>query len=334
MSDSRRWLRPLLGAGVACVFLYLIFQRVEWASVAAVWRSAAPAPLAVALLALAAGLFVRTFRWWWMLRALEPELPLQRCFRPFLLSLAVNNTMPLRAGDMVRALGFRDTLRSPPARVVGTLVIERLLDLAVLLVFFFVGLLGAAVAFPPALVKASVALGATCVAAILVLVVAPRALRPRVATLLRKGAVAKHGLGQRLAEAADHFFDTLALVQSPARALQLVVLSLLAWALEGGVFASVAWALHSEVSPLGPWFALATGTLATLIPSSPGYVGTFDYFAMLGLTAYGATRATATAFALLVHVFLWLPVTVAGAAYLVVPGGRGVVRRANRALES
>ena len=73
-------------------------------------------------------------------------------------------------------------------------------------------------------------------------------------------------------------------------------------------------------SLLAPWFACATGTLATLIPSSPGYVGTFDYFAILGMMAYGAGRAISTAFAMLVHLLLWLPVTLAGAAYLVVPG--------------
>ena len=103
----------------------------------------------------------------------------------------------------------------------------------------------------------------------------------------------------------------------PARAVQLLSLSVLAWLLEGTMYACVAWALHVGGSPVAPWFAAATGTLATLIPSSPGYVGTFDYFAILGLTAFGAQRAAATAFAVVVHVVLWLPVTLVGAAFLV-----------------
>jgi uncharacterized membrane protein YbhN (UPF0104 family) len=57
---------------------------------------------------------------------------------------------------------------------------------------------------------------------------------------------------------------------------------------------------------------LGAATLATLLPSSPGYVGTFDYFATLGLTAYGALPSTAAAFAFLTHLMLWIPVTVAG----------------------
>ena len=79
-----------------------------------------------------------------------------------------------------------------------------------------------------------------------------------------------------------------------------------------------------------PWFAAATGTLATLSPSSPGYIGTFDYFAILGITAFGAHRAAATAFAVVVHAMLWLPVTIVGAAFLVAPGTSRLLRRPAR----
>jgi uncharacterized membrane protein YbhN (UPF0104 family) len=75
-----------------------------------------------------------------------------------------------------------------------------------------------------------------------------------------------------------------------------------------------------------PWLSLGAATLATLLPSSPGYVGTFDYFATLGFTAYGASAALATAVALLTHVLLWLPVTVAGFIALIV--GRSARRSA------
>jgi hypothetical protein len=96
------------------------------------------------------------------------------------------------------------------------------------------------------------------------------------------------------------------------------------------MYACVAWALAVGGSPMAPWFAAATGTLATLIPSSPGYVGTFDYFAILGLTAFGAPRVLATAFAMVVHLILWLPVTLVGAAFLIAPGAPAALRRPSR----
>jgi len=321
---GKRWLRPALGLVVAGIFVYLAFGRLEWSSIRAVLRSARPGPLLLALAALAAGYTVRIIRWWWMLRALSPALPLSRCVRPFLVSFAVNNTMPLRAGDFVRAFGFQESLQSPPMRVLGTLVIERMLDLFVLLALFFVGLLGVARgAVPAPFVTAGVVLGIGCLCAILVLVFAPQKLQTVVMRVLEIRALRDRRWVGRARALAEQLLSSLALLTSPARALQLLVLSIVGWALEGGIFVSVAWALRTGGDALGPWFALATGTLATLLPSSPGYVGTFDYFTMLGVTAYGAAPARAAAFALLVHLIIWLPVTIAGALCLV--GARGRV---------
>jgi len=113
------------------------------------------------------------------------------------------------------------------------------------------------------------------------------------------------------------------LVVSPVgRALTLLAATVVAWGLEGSAYACVAWSLSADGSAFAPWFALATGTLATMIPSSPGYVGTFDYFAVQGLTAFGANHVVALTFALLVHLLLWLPVTIVGALFLVAPTAR------------
>ena len=319
----RSSLRTAAGLVIAAAFLWLAFGRVDWSGVAAVAANASVGPLLLGLIALAGGFFVRIVRWWTMLRALEPTLPLRSCARPFLVSLAINNTMPLRAGDIVRAIGFRDALRSPTMRVVGTLLIERVLDLFVLVTLFFIGLLAIPRGvIPRAFVTTAAVLGAGALVGVLVLVFAPAALRSLTDRVASSDRLARRPWTPRLREAAHHLFDTFALVQSPSRALGLLGLSLLAWALEGGMYACVAWALHVGGSPIAPWFAAATGTLATLIPSSPGYVGTFDYFAILGMTAFGAPRVTSTAFAMAVHLILWLPVTLVGAAFLVAPGAR------------
>ena len=328
----RGHLRTAAGLIIAAAFLWLAFGRVEWSSITATLSAADPAPLVLGLLALAVGFFIRIVRWWIMLRALEPAVTLRACVRPFLLGLAVNNTMPLRAGDIVRAVGFRETLRSPVMRVVGTLLIERVLDLFVLVALFYVGLLAVpAGVIPRAPVTTAGALGAAALVALLAFVLAPGILRALVDRVTSRASLARRSWTPRVREAVHRLVDTFALVQSPTRALLLLALSLLAWLFEGAMYACVAWALHVGGSPIAPWFAAATGTLATMIPSSPGYVGTFDYFAILGMTAFGARRAAATAFAVAVHLVLWLPVTLVGATFLVTPDTVRTIRRPARA---
>jgi uncharacterized protein (TIRG00374 family) len=308
-----KFLKAAGGAAFGLLLLYATVRHVEWARVREAWENASVPLIVLGLASLAAGFTVRIIRWWWMLRALDDTLPLANCARPFLASLAINNTVPLRAGDVFRAVGFRAELRVPPAEVLSTLVVERVLDMFALLTVFFVGLLGVARgAVPPAFVTAGLALFACCFAGLLVLVLAPSLVQRLVAFVLARAGTRPFAV--RASAVAGQFFTALTRILTPVRALQLIVFSAVAWGFEGGMYAAVAAALHAGGSPSAPWFALSTGTLATLLPSSPGYVGTFDYFAILGLVSYGVVRATAAAVALLVHVMLWLPPTLVGAA--------------------
>ena len=52
--------------------------------------------------------------------------------------------------------------------------------------------------------------------------------------------------------------------------------------------------------------------LATTIPSAPGYIGTFDAPGIAVLTAYGVPLSTAAGYTLVLHVALWLPITLLG----------------------
>jgi uncharacterized membrane protein YbhN (UPF0104 family) len=158
---------------------------------------------------------------------------------------------------------------------------------------------------------------------LLALILAPDPLQRFADRILHRVPLGNGRLRGRVFALSNQFFASLAVARPARRVVALLGLSALAWTLEGTMYACVAWSLEVAGSPAGPWFALATGTLATMIPSSPGYVGTFDYFAVLGLMAFGATRVAALTFALLVHLILWLPVTVVGSACLLLPGRRG-----------
>jgi glycosyltransferase 2 family protein len=317
VSSSGRWGRVLVGLVVAAAFVSLLAGRVDRVEVERVLAGADWRLLALALLVLTADMGARITRWWLMLRSLEPALPLSACIRPFLSSLAINNTVPLRAGDVVRVFGFRRTLRAPTAHVVGTLLLERLLDLMMLLAILFACLLGTAGVLPrPFLVGAGLA-GVAALTALGILTFFPAAV-----TAALQGLVARLFRGRKWASTASRSVGQLTasvgLLRNPAQAARLLGLTLAAWLLEGAVFACVMWALGINVGLAAAGLSLGAGTLATLIPSSPGYVGTFDYFAALGLTAYGATVVAATAFALLVHLVLWVPVTIVGLALLLV----------------
>jgi uncharacterized protein (TIRG00374 family) len=328
MNTIRRTIRHVLGLAVAGLCLYLAFGRLDWEPIASVIRTAALGPLLLGLVSLAVGFGVRATRWWWMLRALDRGLPLRVCVWPFLASFAVNNVLPLRAGDVLRTVGFRGQLRAPPMRILGSLIIERLFDLLVLLAVFFLGLSRVPTGvLPPYVINTGIWVGIASLIALLALLLLPERIQRLLAWFTRLPWLSRRRAAAWIRTWSEQLVGSLMLLRSPALFLQLLAFSAAGWAFEGGMFAATAWSLRVEAEAFAPWFSLGTGTLATLLPSTPGYVGTFDFFAMLGLMAYGATRTAAAAFALLVHAILWGPVTLAGLIFLGMPRGRGAWRR-------
>jgi uncharacterized protein (TIRG00374 family) len=314
------WVRSLLGLVITGFFLWLLLRQIDLTTVGAVISGISLLSFLVALGFLAAGYTVRIVRWWWMLRILDPHVRLGACGWPFLVSIAVNNLLPFRAGDALRVIGFREQLRSPAMRLLGTLFIERLLDLMTLLAFFFFGLMGISSGkVPESLIQLSTWMVAAALATVLTILLFAKQIEQLVHWIAELSYLKRRGWTDPIKRHGSHFFHALSLLRAPIFTLQLVILSVVVWGFEGAVFVTVAQALSVESASTGPWFALATGTLATLLPSSPGYIGTFDYFTTLGLIAYGAEPTTATAFAVAVHVVLWLPLTVGGLIYFIRP---------------
>jgi uncharacterized protein (TIRG00374 family) len=317
-------LRLLAGAGCAVFFAWLILRQIDAGQIREAFRGADRTWIGAALAAFCTGYAARIQRWRLMLRIDNPVLRWRDCAGPLLGSFAANNVLPLRAGDVLRAFAFNARLGAGSGTVVATLFVERLLDLLMVLV-----LLGTTLALFGMETSRFAGVGSLVLVAlacaILAVLLLPRAFAPLALGAGRAVARIAPGPGGKLLAGIGKSLATLQHLSRGSTMLQLVAWSVLAWSAEGCVFWCAALALPSVAAPLAGWLALPVGTLATLIPSTPGYVGTFDYFTVKAMTEMGNTAAGATAYALLVHMLLWLPPTLAGGLYLLLhPAGKRV----------
>jgi uncharacterized membrane protein YbhN (UPF0104 family) len=115
----------------------------------------------------------------------------------------------------------------------------------------------------------------------------------------------------------------VATLSRPLFLMRIGALSVLAWLAEGAAYYAVGQALGVGASVQVALLALAVGTLATMIPSSPGYVGTFHYFVARVVGGFGAGTVAATAYAVLIHALLWLATTTSGFIALAFSGMGG-----------
>ena len=114
---------------------------------------------------------------------------------------------------------------------------------------------------------------------------------------------------------ALRFLSGLESLRSPQDALMVFFTSVLIWLLETGKYWLVMHAFQFQVSFFTLMLMNGIVNLATTLPSAPGYLGTFDAPGIAVLTAYGGSRNIATGYTLVLHVALWLPITVLGAYF-------------------
>jgi len=115
---------------------------------------------------------------------------------------------------------------------------------------------------------------------------------------------------------ADRFMEGLYFLRSGRDVAMIFVTSLVVWLAETGKYWFVMHAFDFEVSFFVLMLMNGVVNLFTTIPSAPGYLGTFDEPGIEILKAFGVQENIAGAYTLVLHAALWLPITVLGAWYM------------------
>jgi uncharacterized protein (TIRG00374 family) len=120
---------------------------------------------------------------------------------------------------------------------------------------------------------------------------------------------------ERVSSVVNKFLSGLESLRSPQEALMIFATSVVIWLLETGKYWFVMHAFPFQVSFFALMLMNGIVNLATTLPSAPGYVGTFDAPGIALLSAYGVAGEVAAGFTLVLHVALWVPITLLGAYY-------------------
>jgi uncharacterized protein (TIRG00374 family) len=308
---SRRALVGLaVGIPVSAFFLWLAARDADLGAVRRVLEDAEPADVALAVLALMGVYVFQAARWRSIART--PQVRLARFYEMVVSGVACNNVLPARLGDLLRARWLGLAARIPAGRGLGTVVIDRGCDLAALLLLLAVGL--AAVGTSDWTVRIALG-GVTALAALGAVVVFAREYTGR-----RERERRSRGLLRRVAR------DTAEALAEPfgrRHPVLWILLSLAAWTLWAIGASAVARSLGIELGLLDAMFVAAVMNLGVAIPSSPGFVGTYEWLGVASLGVLGVGAEEALAFAILLHACWYVPTTVGGGVAL---GARALVR--------
>ncbi|HKI99164.1 MAG TPA: lysylphosphatidylglycerol synthase transmembrane domain-containing protein [bacterium] len=229
-----------------------------------------------------------------------------------MIGFAGNNVLPAHLGELVRSVVFGRQQGLSASAVFMTLVVERLLDVFAILVYYFVAVL-LIHPFPESIrvgAGATAAVIAVACVGIAVFLRFPRVFerlwerysRPLPAALRTRGSHLLHNavLG-------------LSALKSPALLAAMVLHALAKWASCGGMVWLALLAFGTHV----PWavcmIVVAVFAVAVTLPTAPGFVGTAQAVFVFALGPFGVPQETALAASVLYLVAQWIPVTLVGA---------------------
>ncbi len=310
MSRKRNLLKTVPGIAISCFFLWYTFHGISYRELTEL-RLVAPIWLFGVVGFLIAGYTLRVHRWWKMLQS-SSRSGFGVCARVLMTSFAANNILPFRIGDIMRVFTYAGDLGASTSVVMGTVLLERMLDIFTLLLFF-VATMGQSSGMFSARGRliAFVIFGAVS-AGLLVLMLGARLLEPMIKRLFAR---LPHGpkvkkLEDWLVLALDGLRDI-----GVAGTLALMAESVVIWACEGMIFLSIMRMVGIGARSIAAVQALVFSNLSYLIPSSPGAVGTFETAATIALTGHGVPKPTAAVYAVLVHVIILGSITAVGGIF-------------------
>ncbi len=314
-SKGRNALKTVPGLAISAFFLWYTFfphgkilglpagRGISFAEMRAL-RLEQPVWMLGVLAFTSASYTLRCVRWTRMMRSTGARFGV--CARVLMTSLAANNILPLRIGDIMRVFTYAGDLGASPSVILSTVILEKLLDIFILVLLFVVTMGSHASAHSKTVAETLLAISTV---GLLTLILGARALKPPLESFF-----AKHAGNAKLAK-LEHWImlalDCLLQI-GIAGSVLLLVQSAIIWACEGMIFVSAARMIGLVTDWIGPWQAVSVANLSYLIPSSPGAIGTFEFAVKTGLVTHGASEPQAALYALALHAWLLISVTGAG----------------------
>lgn len=308
MAIILRILVSLAGLGI----VVWVLRGIDLAETGKVLLEARLPYLGIGLLLVATSLFVRTLRWGYMLAPCK-SISVGSLMGPLAVGYAIGNVTATGIGAIPRSLLITRKEGVPTPYVLGTVVLEFVMDAAVVVTLaavasFFVKL-------PPALAPVPYLLSLFALAIYLIILGFKRR-RSLLAQLLPLHRLAplvgrlpdEVRLGwQGFQEGASAFLN------NPGIFLRVALLTMCVWVVEGLLFWVLMLAVGMAASFPQGGVVMSFTHVVIGVPSLPGFVGTLDAAALTSLGTLGLDGARALSYTLIVHAYLIVPLTLVGA---------------------
>lgn len=294
----------LFSVFLAVIFLFFALQGIDWAAFARTILSGHYEFLLITIPIASGNYFLRALRWSILVRAEKP-VPIVSVFWANMVGYMGNSFLPARAGELLRSafLGQKSGLGT--SLILATALIERVLDTIALVLIGSICLLALG-NVPTILADAVRVMALVGILGLVVIVVVPfqEELFQRILFRLPLPAV----LSSTASTFMERFFIGMRSLRNVRRLGLFVLLTLIIWLVDG-IGNMIGARIISQTLSLEQSLVFLAGLgLSSAIPSTPGYIGIYQFVAVTVLTPFGFSRSDALAYILISQVLTALTV--------------------------
>ena len=272
----------------------------------------------LAAVAINLGIYIiRALRWRYLMAPVKERVKLSHLYSATMIGFMANNLLPARLGEIVRAyvIGRREDV--PKSSAFATIVVERVFDSLSVFVLLLIVL-----ALMPQSISgghlAEVIRKTRTISLIggIFLVVLLAALMSRQESLMNIAGSVLRRVSSRLAEKAtgliNKFVHGLSVIKKPRLLVPIILLSAVHW---GILWMPVYIIFKGYGLGLGVWasaFTFVVIAFAVALPSTPGFIGTFQAAVAAALVVLGVQKEKAVAISIVMWAIGYVPVVIVG----------------------
>ncbi|MBN1480273.1 flippase-like domain-containing protein [candidate division KSB1 bacterium] len=322
MSKGLKDWKVILGLCAAAACLFFSFKDVNFAQMWSAFKRAHYIYFIPALAVIFFSHWLRAWRWQLLLAPIA-EVKRKDLYSSLLIGYMANTFLPAHLGEFIRAYLVGKKSPVSGSAVFATIVVERIIDVFTLLLLMALTI----VVFPfPEWVQKSGYISFGFIALLLFALLLLKKYRDQTLAIL--DIVLKPlppALRHKMNELLHSFLDGVVGLKSWRHYIMVTVLSLLIWFCYGYIFQLGLYAfnfveMYEKVTWVTPLVLLVITTIAVLVPSSPGYVGTYHWLCQISLGFFGVPESDALSFAFVVHGINFLPILIVGLVLVSVMG--------------
>lgn len=304
-----------LGLLVSALFIWLALRKVETAGV---WQSIQSAKLLDLLLVTSIYFLqylIRIWRWRILLEPLK-ETAFSNRYHTTFIGFGANCILPAHLGELVRANYLGRAERFSAGSILGTIVVERVFDSLVLLLMLIIGLAVTPFSGSGNFLFQFLRNAAILSGFILVFIIALVFFKSKADNLLTVLEKTMFFLPKvwraRTVQTGGNFIRGLVPLKNMVRWSQAGFYSFVLWFSGLVQVALIGHALGLNLPFSAGFMIMALAALSVLVPSSPGYIGTFHYVVQSGFMLFGVGANEAFSAATLLHATTFFPTLLLG----------------------